>query len=168
MPKKLKLIYQALSLVTLLEGVVGVLIAGFEIFHVPKIERLLGSKFPHFALAFYCMDSANLLFNGLLIVAGVLLWRMRRRGLFLLFCTFAVELIYFIAFVAIAMDFKPRPVADTRTFADTLTAAGGANMSLAVQAFTGYPVVALVLVFLAYRYLGLFTFLLRDEADGAS
>jgi hypothetical protein len=91
-----------------------------------------------------------------LFLSAVLLWRLERKGLTLLLCTFGAEFLYSVGVVVGAMYLDSKAGGGRRPLGETLgIGASLANMELFIQMFTGYPVVAGVLISLAYRYLGI-------------
>lgn len=91
------------------------------------------------------MAAASLALEAAQATAGVLLWRLKRAGLSLLVWSFGVEAFYLVAFSLVAV--KPGHLA-----AAAATVLG--NSGLLLEGLTAYPLLAAVLVALAYRRLG--------------
>ncbi len=115
-PGRLRAIFRVLSVLTLGEGGVGFLLAAFNIIAVPfyykTLEKLLGHPYSHSSSLLYLIGFAGLLFDLMLLAAGVL-----------------AEAVVFLV--------------------------GMGLMPFAPQIVTAFPIVAGILVFLAYRYLGI-------------
>src|SRR6266550_4330164 len=130
-PGRLRAIFRVLSVLTLVEGGLGFLLAAFNIIAVPfyykTLEKLLGHPYSH---------SSSLLY--LIGVAGFL---------FLLICVLITEFVSILSIIAI---FTPRGFSKAVGFM-----VGMGLMPFAPQIVTAFPIVAGILVFLAYRYLGI-------------
>ena len=91
----------------------------------------------------YFLASANVVFNLALLYAGGLLWKLKRRGLLVLISLLAVEFFYILVSAATAASNEY----------DIILSIG--LMPFAIQVVTAFPIVAGVLIFFAYRYLGI-------------
>jgi hypothetical protein len=133
------------------EGGLGFLFSALSIIAVPfnykTLEDLVGHPYPHSAALLYLTGSVNLIFEVMLVVAGVLLWKLQRRGLLLLICVLIAE---FISVLGIMAIFAPRGQSKALGFI-----MGMGLMPFALQIVTGFPIVAGILIFFAYRYLGI-------------
>src|SRR5438034_11062905 len=78
-PGRLRAIFRVLSVLTLVEGGAGFLLAAFNIIAVPfyykTLEKLLGHPYSHSSSLLYLIGFAGLLFDLMLLAAGVLLWK---------------------------------------------------------------------------------------------
>jgi len=150
-PGRLRAIFRVLSVLTLVEGGAGFLLAAFNIIAVPfyykTLEKLLGHPYSHSSSLLYLIGFAGLLFDLMLLAAGVLLWKQQRRALFLLICVLITE---FVSTLSIIAMFTPRGFSKAVGFI-----VGMGLMPFAPQIVTAFPIVAGILVFLAYRYLGI-------------
>ena len=86
-----------------------------------------------------------------LITAGMHLWKLDRRGLRILVYTLLAELIYLIGIATVSMAFHNSNALGRNVGA----MAGVGNLALGLQIVTGFPIVAGILVFFAYRYLSI-------------
>lgn len=160
MPRRLRVIFRALSVLTSLEGAFGLLLTAMTMlvfpFVRPTLEDIVAHPYSHSALLLYAMALANVAFDVMLAIASVLLWKLQRRGLFLVVCTLLAEATYLAGITAVQMYFVLRRRSDSAPFSESLGAMSGVgNMSLGVQLATAFPIVAGVLIFFAYRYLGI-------------
>jgi hypothetical protein len=148
-------IFRLLSVLTLLEGFGG---AVLTIVGLPlnwMFLQKVAHPFAHATLLMYLVGLINLLFAVMLIVAGTLLWILRRRGLLLRTWTLIAEIFYcFILDTGISMYMYDRTGSGEffQNFS-FITVAG--NVVIAIQLGTAFPIIAAVLIFLAYRYLGI-------------
>lgn len=160
MPGRLKTIFRILSVATLLEATVGLFWIGLQMF-VLAFRReaafnLPGGPYPHLETLVYLMTSADLLFIATLLVAAILLWKLRRRGLFLLAWTILAELAYLGVIIALGTYLGTSGDTARKSLAGTLNLAlAFGNAGLGIQLFTAFPLIAGVLIFFAYRYLGI-------------
>lgn len=160
MPRRLRTIFRILSVVTLLEATVGLFWIGLQMsvlaFHREAAFNFPGGPYPHLESLVYLMTSANLLFIGTLIAAAILLWKLRRRGLFLLAWTLLIECAYFLGIVAVGTYLGMNGDSARKVLASTFSVATAfGTAGLGIQLFTGFPLIAGVLIFFAYRYLGI-------------
>jgi hypothetical protein len=166
MRQKLRVIFRVLSVITSLESACGLFFTVMAMLVYPFVSTTLENKlvypYLHPRLVMYLMSFANILFDGLLLIAGVLLWKFRRRGLFLLAYTLVAEVVYFIAILLVEVGGEMIKAhlallsGDRGPLQGTLGAMMGVgNMSLGIQFITAFPIVAGVLIFFAYRYLGI-------------
>ena len=162
MPRRLRIIFRALSAITLLESIFGVLLTALAMFSFPFIRATLEKNVvhPHHpALVFYTMALANVGFSVVLVIASVFLWKLQRRGLFLLACTLLAETLYFISvlFVVVGTELIRAHIAlltlaqsPSESTLDAMTGVG--NMAVVVHLLTAFPIVAGILILFAYRY----------------
>jgi hypothetical protein len=103
--------------------------------------------------AFYGRSIINLLFLLALLAGSGFLWRLKRAGLTICNAVFALEILYFVGdalldIILWMVGGKPA------LFAHGLAAAGGTgNMGIGPQLLTGYPIIALIALNIAYRKL---------------
>jgi hypothetical protein len=159
-PRRLRTVFRVLSLVSSLEGAFGLFLTAIMMLVFPfaksGLENVVTHSDSHSTLLLYMMALTNAAFDVALLIAGALLWKLQRRGLFLLVCTLLAEAAYFLGIVAIEMHFGLKRGTGPSAFSETLGAmAGVGNISLGVQLATGFPIVAGILIFFAYRYLGI-------------
>ncbi|MBI3405097.1 MAG: hypothetical protein HY046_06525 [Acidobacteria bacterium] len=105
---------------------------------------------------FLIKTTINLICVLMLLVAAVFLWRLERRGLLLSNSVFCLELVYFI-FVDSWLEQWLMMSGNERAQAigHAIGATGGTgNMGIAPQIITGFPVMGLILLNLAYSRLG--------------
>ena len=97
MPLRLMTIFRVLSVLTLLEGLAGVVltIVGLPL-NWRVLQKIVHQPFAHSTLLIYFVALVNLAFAVVLLVAGPLLWMLRRKGLFLVAWTLVAETVYFI------------------------------------------------------------------------
>jgi hypothetical protein len=151
MPKKIKMLFRVLAVTSLLEAFIGTVMVVLSMRTIPHVQSLFREQHPRLAPILYLMNLADLVFAGMLILAGAYLWKLQRRGLRIILFTLAIELAYFLGILVNAMR-SDSAAAKLSTFSFAL---GLGNMGLSIQGFTGFPIVALVLVFFIYRYLGI-------------
>jgi hypothetical protein len=105
---------------------------------------------PYYAQVFYMESLLNLGFLAVLAVASVGIWRLRASGRRLCSAVFVGEILYWISTTAIAMAILYCGGV-LGLLGQALAATGGTgNMGIAPQIFTGYPVIALVILNLAF------------------
>ena len=152
MPKRLRIIFRVLAALTLLEGLAGLYGVALDIFMVPFVMEYthkMEHSYVHSMLLLFLMAAINLVFEALLFVAGTFLWKLQRKGLFLLVCTLLGEIAYFMGALLLSIHLdRPHSV----NFALLV---GTGNIALGLQMLTAFPVAAGVLIFLAYRYWGI-------------
>ena len=155
MPLRLMTIFRVLSVLTLLEGLAGVVltIVGLPL-NWRVLQKIVHQPFAHSTLLIYFVALVNLAFAVVLLVAGPLLWMLRRKGLFLVAWTVVAETVYFILDLGITWYvYVGAGGGEFFQNLDYITGAG--NIVLAVQLVTAFPIIAAVLIFFAYRYLGI-------------
>ena len=99
---------------------------------------------PFYAQVFYSRTAVNLAFVILLTVSGPYLWRLDKKGWTISKIVFFGEIIYFIVF-----DIIPFPAIE-KSLGES---AGIGNMGTGPQTLTGYPVIALVALAIAFSRL---------------
>ena len=152
MPKRLRIIFRVLAAVTLLEGLIGLYGVAFDMSIVPltlEYMKHTQGSYVYSRPLLFLMAAINLVFEVLLFFAGAFLWKLQRRGLFLLVCTLLGEIVSFIGALIVSIHLD-RPHSGNVTFL-----VGTGNIALGLQMLTAFPIVAGVLIFLAYRYLGI-------------
>ena len=105
---------------------------------------------PYYDQVFYARSAVNLLFLVGLLVGSVFLWRLRRRGLLICNVVFGGEILYLL----LCNGFEICAWLSGGTIgliAQAMGAAGGTGeMGTAAQMITGYPLIALLVLNLAY------------------
>lgn len=140
-------------------AIVNVLFATFGLYFL--VRTVLGvyasgprpDHLPFYPQAFYGRSIINLLFLLALLVGSVFLWRLQRRGLVICNIVFAGEILYFLATVlfGFASIFATGIIA---LIGDSIAAtAGTGNMGINAQLLTGYPIIALIVLNIAFRKL---------------
>lgn len=140
-------------------GIVGILVALFGLDNslrtIVRYSRLLprtGEAAFH-SLGFYVMTTVNILCLLALIVGSVGLLRVSERGRVICNVVFAFEILYF-TFEPIMDLFLSLAGGKAALIGDSFSRAGGTgNMGLVIQLISGYPVIALVAINVAYRKL---------------
>lgn len=142
-------------MLTLLEGLAGVIltIAGLPL-NWAAFHKVV-PQFAHAVLLTYFVGLINLAFAVTLFIAGTLLWMLRRRGLFLVAWTLVAEIVYFCVLDLGVTMYVYRKMGSGDFFLNFSLVTLGGNAALAVQLTTAFPVMAAILIFLAYRYLGI-------------
>lgn len=153
MPRKPRIVLTILGVITALEALAGLFLASLTLgslsIHRQVWTEIVGVDYPHFYELYAVVGSTNLVLLGMLFVSAFLLLRLRRKGLFLLVVTLGMEVLLFIG-----LTIAPSSV--DREFGSAIAAASGIGMvGMSPQLFTAYPLVALVLLVMAYRYLGI-------------
>ena len=146
MHMKPKVVIRILALLTALEALGALLAVGLSVSTYSLVKESFGADYPHFGEIYMAFVFADVLIIGLLFVSAFLLWRLQRRGLFLLILTLGIELVYFIALMMGLLSHESAMAAEL---------VGVGMRALILQVFTGYPLIAVVLLVLAYRYLGI-------------
>jgi hypothetical protein len=155
MPMRLMAIFRVLSVLTLLEGLAGVVLTIVRLPMDWMMLQKMANPVPHSTLLIYLIALVNLAFAVTLVVAGTLLWMLRRRGLFLVSWTLVAEIAYFFILDTGMTMYVHHKMGGGEFFENFSYITLGGNVVLAVQLVTGFPVIAAVLIFFAYRYLGI-------------
>ena len=149
-PGRARTIFRLLSVLTLIEAVLGLLLTAFEIsmgsYHNRALETLLGRAYSDSWLV-YLIELIALAFNVLLLAAGALLWKQQRRGLRLLICILIAE---FIFVLGLGGAFASGGLSKVQDYL-----VGMGVMPFSPQIVTAFPIVSGILIFFAYRYLGI-------------
>jgi hypothetical protein len=164
MPKRLNIIFRVLSVLTSAEAVFGLLFTAMMMLVFPNVRTTLENRVVHPylrpVLVMYLMALANVAFNVALVIASIFLWKLQRRGLFLLSCTLLAEAIYFmwILFIEVGTEMVKTHIDLLKGERNPIQGTFGAmmgvgNVSLYIQFLSAFPIVAGVLIFFAYRYL---------------
>lgn len=107
----------------------------------------------YYPQAFYGRTIINLVFLIALLVGGTFLWRLERRGLSICNIVFGGEIIYFCLDIAFGF-FSMFAGGKVRLLGLSMGAAAGTgDMGISAQILTGYPIIALVGLNIAYRKL---------------
>jgi len=103
--------------------------------------------------AFYGRSIINLLFLLALLAGSRFLWRLKRAGLVICTVVFALEILYFVGEAVLAIILWT--VGGKAALFDLAlgATAGTGNMGIAPQLLTGYPIIALIALNIAYRKL---------------
>lgn len=160
-PRRVRTIFRVLSVLTFVAGGLGLLVTASEITLGPTekraVESVYGQPYPDVWLV-YLVESISLIFNGMLVRVGTFLWKHQRRGLLLLIAVLVGEFFYCIVF-SVLLDFV---VAGDKagTASQALGIAHGYILGAVLWGFipqfvTAFPIVAGILIFFAYRYLGI-------------
>jgi hypothetical protein len=136
-------IMRVLAVTCLLEAVSGLLVLVSGVASFPYLAGRLGLQGPHMRSIFYSSASVNMILMLLLVISAVLLWKLERKGLIFLTWILGIEILYFIGTSVISYI--------ERTDLSLSTVMGLGDACLGVQIWTAYPLVAAVLIFLAYR-----------------
>lgn len=108
---------------------------------------------PYFAQAYYLQSVINLIFVVTAIWVGPQLWRLRPRAKAICNILFCAEIGYFWAGVIIFLVGVLHG-GEASVLSHALEVSGGAgNMGIGLQLATGYPLIALVGINIAYRRL---------------
>ena len=103
--------------------------------------------------AFYGRSIINLLFLLALLAGSAFLWRVGRRGLLICNIVFTGEILYFLGTGAFEV-FSGFAGGEIALIGFSMGAAGGTgNMGISPQTLTGYPIIALIALNIAYRKL---------------
>jgi len=103
--------------------------------------------------AFYGKSIINLLFLIALLAGSRFLRRLERRGLWICNIVFTGEILYFLGTVAFEV-FSGFAGGEIALIGFSMGAAGGTgDMGISPQTLTGYPIIALIVLNIAYRKL---------------
>lgn len=98
LPERVRLIFRTLSVLTLIEGAIGFLIAAdsfaMSAFYYKSIQHLENQPHPSTGWSIYIVASAGIAFSLLLLYAGGLIWKLERRGLLVLIYALVAEFVY--------------------------------------------------------------------------
>lgn len=155
MHRRTTLIMRALALGNILEGAVGLfLLSVMTTTAIQPVARAVLTELPASPITIWTGVAVDIGFLALLLVSAHLLWNLRRSGLSLLAWTLGGEAFLFIALTVLQGLFS------LRTEAGAQAAAGHLQSVLFMLSFvfgfqmiTAYPLVAGVLVVLAFRAL---------------
>lgn len=143
-------------MLTLFEGSVGFLVAADSIamgpFSYKALQHLEGQNYPSAVHLIYFIAIASLVFSLLLLYVGRLLWKLRRRGLSALIYVLAAECFYSLILITTVMSTHSFFRAPSNGYSFIL---GMGLTPFAIQVVTAFPIIAGVLIFFAYRYLGI-------------
>lgn len=150
MDRKTTLVFRGLAVITALQAVAGLFLVSLGLSSYTTTRASFGADYPYFGLIYVALTAVNVSVLVLLFTSALRIWRLQRRGLFLLVLTLCFEFAYFAALT----------IANTNMQRDELSMAGAVligtgMMALVPQLFTAYPLIALVLLMLAYRYVGI-------------
>ncbi len=107
----------------------------------------------YLAQAYYIRSGINVVFVALTVLGGVYLWRLSRRGWTVCKVLFIGQIAYF--FIGWFDFLLFWPMGDRASLVSMAfgASAGTGNMGIVFQTITGYPVIALIALKLAYRRL---------------
>jgi hypothetical protein len=108
---------------------------------------------PYFAQAYYLQAAMNLVFVLIAIWTGPHLWRLRERGRTICNILFCAEIAYFwggTLLCTLAFFIQGKEPLFCHALA---VSAGGGNMGVVLQQITAYPLIALIVLNLAYARL---------------
>jgi len=106
---------------------------------------------PPYYLAVFCTENAlNAAFLGALLIGSLLLWRRPRAGRWTCTAVFAGEIVYVVG--SVVFEFIAHFRGGQAALIEwAMGATGGTgNMGIALQMISGYPIIALVLLNLAF------------------
>lgn len=107
-----------------------------------------------FAEAYYVRTVINVFCLLILLLASKPLWQLEPRGLRICNLVFAFEIAYFVTSAALGLSLELSDGGTRSQIAASIAATGGiGNMGLSLQLITGYPVVGLIVLNIAYRKL---------------
>ena len=143
-----RILIRALSVANLLQAVVGLVVMGEGVFRATARFETTGR---HYAVFPYrAMIVINLVFLLTLIVGSIYLWKLSRRGLHVCNVLFFSELGYWLLLQRLSSaSFGGGTTAESFRIALDEAAVMG-NMGLWPQLLTLYPLIALLLLNLAY------------------
>jgi hypothetical protein len=150
MHRKTSIILRVLAVLTALVALGGFFFVGLAVPGFFTASSAFSSELPLFNQVYLGLILVNLTFVALLFVSAFLLWKLQRRGLFLLVLTLCLELLYMSILVGSTMVLEQNGL---QMAIASLTGVG--MMVLGLQIYTAYPLFALVLLILAYRHLGI-------------
>jgi hypothetical protein len=155
LPKKIKTIFRVLSVLTLLEGGLGLLMTAsalvLGLFKYEALDLLSGYKHPKLNFVYvYLIGFGDVVFMAALVIAGLLLWKQRRRGLQVLAWTLVAEFFLVVLFAFTFLPFVGFGYSSTQSYI-----VGTAAVPFTPQIITAFPIIAGFLIFFAYRYLGI-------------
>jgi len=141
--------FRVLAVVNLVEGLADIVFSAQAIslfYH----HRSLFDQEHAVAWAVYCRLGLGILFSSGLIGSVPLLWRSRRSGIQMTVGILAAELLYFLA-VTMMLTWNVLSTGP-HSFASVMSDTSGiGNIGIGVQLLTAYPIIALVLAFLAWK-----------------
>ena len=108
---------------------------------------------PYYHQAFYGKSIINLFFLIALLAGSRFLWRLERRGLWICNIVFAGEIMYFLVDVAFSLFSQFAGGEIALVGFSMATVAGTGDMGINAQLLTGYPIIALIALNIAYRKL---------------
>ena len=141
---------QVLSVVTVVESLSGLTFVALGAGMFRFVQRHSGWTFPHFDLAYFGLLFANCFFLILLLISAGLLWRLNRKGLFLMIAALVSELVFYawaghVVFPVVVGACRSR---------DLMMGAAGLGSAflspLLPQIYSAYPIVAGILLFRGY------------------
>ncbi len=140
-------------------AVVNVLFAAVGLYYLTRTVLHAYARTPlpddpaYYSQALYARSSINLLFLLALLAGSAYLWRLQRWGIVLCNIVFAGEILYFLGGVFFIF-FSILAGGKIALIGSSLAAsAGTGNMGIAAQHLTGYPIIALIVLNIAYRKL---------------
>jgi hypothetical protein len=153
MPRRVRVIFRVLAILSFVEGLGGVLLTIMNAKMVPIYitSDVLSVNSNQVARLLYAVSYISLPFNCMLLVAGVFLWKVQRRGLSVLAWIIIVELasVTAAALIGAVRTMHGHEIPDLGFFL------GVAIFPVGLQVITAFPVVAGILIFFAYRYIGI-------------
>lgn len=150
MNRKTTMILRILAVLTAIVALGGLFFVGLSVPGLFAGSSKLSSELLHYNRVYLGLVLVNLAIVALLLVSARLIWRLQRRGLFLLVLTLCLEAVYLSILVGSSMVLEQNGL---QTAVATLTGVG--MMVVGLQIYTAYPLFALVLLILAYRRLGI-------------
>jgi len=144
---------RALAVISSLFSLLGVYLVIREVFLLATGPDA-NSDIPYLATAFYLRIVIHLALLGALILGSIFVWKLGRLGLAICNSVFAAEIVYFLGGSLIIMPLLTLLGGKSCLFGDSLGATAGiGDMGILPQVLTGYPIIALIVLNLAYRKL---------------
>jgi len=141
---------QAIGVANLLFGGLGLCLLGIEQDSFMRRPAHTPWDSPYLVQAFYGMTSINLACLIVLIIAGACLLRLRRCGLLISNFLFGFEVIYFL-FISFLWVIPTSLTGPSFVRNSIVAATGIGGVGITPQIVTGYPIIALVVLNVAYR-----------------
>ena len=146
-----KRILRVLSVITAIEGGLGLAATMFidlpYPFHYAALSGLRGGESSRSLSLLYLLGLISTLFSALLLASSALLWKLRRKGLALLSWTLVAEVF---CFFGITFVFTSRFSSNAQSYM-----LGMGLMPFTPQIVTAFPILAGILIYRAYRHLGI-------------
>ena len=150
-PRRVRAIFRALSVLTAVEAGLGLALTACVTllvpFHYATLSSLEGHPYSRSLSLLYLLGSTSALFDGVLLASSALLWKLRRTGLVLLSWTLIGEVVCVVGIVSM---FTSGFSSNAESYV-----LGMGLMPFSPQIVTVFPIIAAILIYFAYRYLGI-------------